>query len=79
MPLEESGGHLNPHSTEIKHGKDEQIREKDKRKSCFLSIHFPCAVAQQTQCLSETLVETSALPVIWTLTKTTNIFFFLKL
>lgn len=59
-------------------GRGGQIREKDKCKGRFLSIHFPWAVAQQTQCLSETLVETSALPVIWTLTKTTNIFFFFK-
>lgn len=46
-------------------------RGKEKCKGCVLSIHL--LHAQQTWCLSETLVETSALPVTWTLTKTTNI------
>lgn len=55
-------------------GKDGWSRGKEKWKGYVLSMHL--LHAQQTQRLSEALVETSALPVIWTLTKTTNIFNF---
>jgi len=55
-------------------GRDGWSRGKEKCKGYVLSIHL--LHAQLSQRLSETLVETSTLPVIWTLTKTTNAFFF---
>lgn len=74
MPL---GGQLGPSESMLGQlrssmGRDGWSRGKEKCKGCVLSIHL--LRAQQTQSLSETLVETSALPVIWTLTKTTNFF-----